>query len=259
MAGHTAAEAGLVASLRSLSRMGSTWHGARPGWWVSAADHPPGVHVHPSGAATTGVAHGAAGPLAFPATAYTAGYELPGQTTAIRSIASWLIDCRSSGPATWPPYVCGDDLDRGIVTPVTGRADAWCYGTPGISAALHLAANALGDAAISEVVRQATTDLGQRRPDEWDVQGPTLCHGHSGIAASVRHTDPKLSDRAAAAAAACWDSTSRLGFDHHEATTLVSNPGFLTGAAGVALLLTDHGGLPTNDTDHRWDCLLLLS
>ncbi len=36
-------------------------------------------------------------------------------------------------------------------------------------------------------------------------------------------------------------------------------PGLLTGAAGTALALADHGQLPTPTAPARWDSLLLLS
>ncbi len=65
--GHAAAEPGLLAALTTLTnhRAGSR----RPGWWLPADRHPAAVTAHPSGAATTGMAHGIAGPLALLATA----------------------------------------------------------------------------------------------------------------------------------------------------------------------------------------------
>jgi hypothetical protein len=41
--------------------------------------------------------------------------------------------------------------------------------------------------------------------------------------------------------------------------TAKDEPGFLTGAAGAAHALTDHGDLPARDVPARWNSLLLLS
>jgi hypothetical protein len=58
-AGHDA-EPGLLAALEVLTAMVHTRHGGRPGWWLPADQHPSGVQVDASGAATTGLAHGIA-------------------------------------------------------------------------------------------------------------------------------------------------------------------------------------------------------
>ncbi len=50
-----------------------------------------------------------------------------------------------------------------------------------------------------------------------------------------------------------------FGFPHVEAGARFDRPGFLTGAAGTALALADHGGVLTTGVTTAWDCLLLLS
>ena len=62
-AGYDTAESGLLAALRTLTSMIDTPYGRRPGWWLPAGDQSSAVIVHPSGAATTGMAHGIAGPV----------------------------------------------------------------------------------------------------------------------------------------------------------------------------------------------------
>src|SRR5262249_11149629 len=131
-AGQSRAEPGLTAALTTLTTMILTADDARPGWWLPATDHPPTVAVHPTGAATTGLAHGVSGPLALLAIAHRAGRAVPGQVDAIRVAADWLLTWHN--PVTsWPPYVSGDDLDAQPVSvtrarPRPGRRDAWCYG-----------------------------------------------------------------------------------------------------------------------------------
>ncbi|MGH3853762.1 MAG: lanthionine synthetase LanC family protein [Pseudonocardiaceae bacterium] len=78
-AGYDTAEPGLLAALRTLTAMIHTRHGGRPGWWLPAGEHSSAVTVHPSGAATTGMAHGIAGPVSLLATAHAAGWSVAGQ------------------------------------------------------------------------------------------------------------------------------------------------------------------------------------
>jgi hypothetical protein len=100
--GHNA-EPGPLAPLDTLIAMARTRHGARPGWWLPADQHPGGVQVDPSGAATTGLAHGIAGPLAL-SLAQLAGYSVAGQAAAIREAVHWLLRWRTddTGPRTSP-------------------------------------------------------------------------------------------------------------------------------------------------------------
>jgi hypothetical protein len=129
-AGHPGAEPGLIAALEALTTMITAPHGPRPGWWLPASMHPPSVKADPSGSAATGVAHGIAGPLAFLATASASGRTVPGQDDAIRHASTWLLGWKADGTWQWPTSVSGTELDAGTAR-VTGRQDAWCYGTPG--------------------------------------------------------------------------------------------------------------------------------
>ncbi|MGH4017186.1 MAG: lanthionine synthetase LanC family protein [Pseudonocardiaceae bacterium] len=250
--GHDA-EPGLLAALDALTTMVRTRHGARPGWWLPANQHPHGVEVDPSGAANTGMAHGIAGPLALLSLAHLAGYSVAGQSTAIREAAHWLLCWRTDGVAIWPPHITGKELDTGVAAPVPGRRDAWCYGIPGISRAIALAGQAMGDPALTEAATVAITALNARPSCQWDVEGPTLCHGYAGALQST------AASPAAEAVMELFDTDQRFGFQHIGNRTVKDEPGFLVGAAGVALALADHGDLPTRDVPARWDSLLLLS
>ena len=259
--GQSAAEPGLTAALTTLTIMIRTPRGTRPGWWLPAADHPPAVAVHPSGAATTGLAHGIAGPLALLAVAHIAGCTVPRQVDAIRTAASWLLTWHD--PATsWPPDISGDDLDTQPATGagrVTGRRDAWCYGAPGIGRALTLAGEALTEPALSRAGRAAITALAHREPGKWDTEGPTLCHGTAGVLQAASAADCAAAQQAAAHTTAFHDHRRPFGFPRIEGGADLDEPGFLTGAAGAALALADYGGLLPTDPPASWDCLLLLS
>ena len=244
-------EPGLLAALATLTTMMSTQHGTRPGWWSPPAGRTQSADPVRSGTADTGLAHGIAGPVAFLSLAHLAGYSVSGQITAIRDAATWLI--RWQADRTWPPHITETELGTGIAAPAAGRRDAWCYGAPGISRSLTLAGQATGDHALTSTAETAVTALTTRPAAGWDCEGPTLCHGYAGVLQATR------ADRAAQAVTNQFDPRRRFAFQHVAEQTSKDQPGFLTGAAGVALALADHGGLPARDVPARWDALLLLS
>ncbi|MGH3832653.1 MAG: lanthionine synthetase C family protein [Pseudonocardiaceae bacterium] len=259
--GHGMTEPGLVATLETLTTMIGIRHGNRPGWWLPASEHPPPATVHRSGAATTGMAHGIAGPLALLATAHTAGWSVAGQRTAIQEAAQWLLRWRTNVTPRWPPYVTGDDLDSDTAQPMAGRRDAWCYGAPGIGRALTLAGLALADPRLTEAGDTAIASLTERPAELWDVEGPTLCHGHAGVLQSAATRQGDTADRAAAAVTQAFNPRLAFAFQHLENGSTADEPGLLTGSAGIALALAlaDHGQLPAPPVPARWDSILLLS
>jgi type II secretory pathway pseudopilin PulG len=254
----TSAEAGLIVALEALTTMIATPHGSRPGWWLPTSMHPPSVKADPSGSATTGMAHGIAGPLAFLAMACTRGWTVPGQDTAVRHAAQWLLDWKADGTYQWPTSVSGTELDAGSAR-LTGRQDAWCYGTPGISAALAFASQALDDDALAEASDAAIASLATRPARTWDADGPTLCHGHAGVLQCAASRQPDVASEAASAITTAFDASRPFAIPHTDNGAIEDYPGFLTGAAGTALALAEHGHLPSPVVPDRWDCILLLS
>ena len=244
---HAEAEPGLSAALSTLTHMTLTPIGSRPGWWLPAALHPPTVRIPTTGAATTGLAHGIAGPLAFLATAHQSGHTVSGQPDAIHTAAGWLLNWQTP-ERTWPPHISGDALDgreKEVPVPTTGRTTAWCYGTPGIAAALTRAGHAIGLPILNRTAADAMNNLAARPPDDWDTEGAALCHGSAGILQSAL----RLS---------CHTLTAQAVHPTLDATPTSQTNGFLTGRAGTALALAGIGGLLPHPAD-EWDCLLLLS
>ncbi|WP_417553902.1 lanthionine synthetase LanC family protein [Microbispora sp. NBC_01189] len=89
----------------------------------------------------------------------------------------------------------------------TGRQDAWCYGTPGISVALALASQALGDDAFAEVGDTALASLATRPACGRDADGPTLCHGHSGVLQCAAGRHAEVASKAAGAITTAFDAS----------------------------------------------------
>lgn len=260
--GHDQAEPGLKAALTTLTTIINAPGGrTRPGWWLPADGHSSITGVPPSGVAETGMAHGIAGPLALLSIASSAGWEVDGQIAAIRAAAQWLLTWQNSGTTTWPPYITGRELDDGppALAPANGRRDAWCYGAPGIGRALTLAGHALPDPRLAEAGDTAIASLASRPAHLWDTEGPTLCHGSSGVLQCVAARKPATVDPAAASVTSAFNPEHLFAVQHLRAGTASDDPGLLTGAAGIALALADHGNLPAPAPATRWDAVLLLS
>jgi lantibiotic biosynthesis protein len=252
-------ESALASVLKTLTAMILTNRGRRPGWWLPPSAHPLSPRPPASGAANTGMAHGIAGPLALLSIAAIADQEVPGQHSAISAAAQWLLRWRDPKSGDWAPCITGADLDSGTLAPTEGRRDAWCYGIPGISQALSLAGRALGEEQLTQAAKSAIASMASR-PGGWDVAGPALCHGHAGVlqcAAAIG--DTRAAGQAASAVTAAFNHPEFFRFHGDDDAPGGIGPGFLTGAAGAALALADHGGLPAQVVPARWDCLLLLS
>jgi hypothetical protein len=173
--------------------------------------------------------------------------------------AQWLLDWKAAGTYQWPTSVSGDELDAAAARSLTGRQDAWCYGTPGISAALDLASQALGDDGLGHVSDRAIASLASRPASTWDADGPALCHGHAGVLQCAASRHSSVAAQAADAITAAFDASRPFAIPHTDNGTIGDRPGFLTGAAGAALALAEHDRLPSPAVPARWDCVLLLS
>ncbi|WP_309115248.1 lanthionine synthetase LanC family protein [Saccharothrix sp.] len=185
----------------------------------------------------TGLAHGAAGPLA--------ALSLAGaEPDAIRNLAAWLAartTTDSRGILTWSP--------RGRGKP--GR-QGWCYGTPGVSWALWTAGRALGRAGAEfrEIGLAAMGTLCAKYDPDTHLDGLGVCHGAAGMLL--------VADAFARQAGSTPAAELRDWLRDHLHTRLdevlrMGGTGLLSGAAGVlAALLTADG------RDRSWlPCLAL--
>jgi class I lanthipeptide synthase len=218
---------------------------------------------YPDGYLNCGLAHGIPGPLAVLSLALRAGVDLPGLPDAVARTADWLAGHRADDPygPSWPNVVPLPDAgparaalaNAGQVNPagpsrIAPARAAWCYGGPGVAAALRLAGDALGrDGARHRDLASAALSAALDTPAEVArADSPTFCHGRAGLLAVTstfaRATGDEGFRRAAAAMAAelvdRFDPAAPLGYRDREAGgRLVDQPGLLTGAPGVALAL----------------------
>lgn len=156
-----------------------------PGWWVPPHLEPveQDRRDYPRGDFNAGLAHGAAGPLAVLAAASSRGVEVPGQRDAMRRLAGWLLSraVTDESGAYWPCRVSWDEQTGPDRPDACFTRTAWCYGAPGVAAALYRAGDALGVAAWRETAVAALTAALRRGSASWRLDGPTVCHGHAGL------------------------------------------------------------------------------
>jgi hypothetical protein len=231
-----------------------------PGWWVPPELEPVDQDRvdYPRGDFNLGMAHGVAGPLALLALALGRGHEVAGQRDAITRFAEWLISWMMTdddGPY-WPCRVSWDEQVNGMWPASWFTRTAWCYGAPGVAAALHAAGTALGVDHWRATAVGALRSALRRDESRWRLDGPTVCHGYAGLLQVVWRVatasgDPELSHgchRLARSVLAYADPDLPFVFSHlvpdspegwrtATAYKALDGAGVLEGAAGVACAL----------------------
>jgi len=234
---------GVVARLRELAKphgSGFTWL-TRPELML-----PESRNLHPRGWYNLGVAHGIPGVVALLAKVCAAGVALENARPLLEGGVAWLLAQRQpeGAESTFPYYV-----DEHLTTKLESGRSAWCYGDPGVAVCLLQAArsqkNQEWERAALAVARAAA-----RLPYEsTGVVHAGLCHGAAGLGHIYNRLFQLTGEEVFLNAARYW---LRRTLDMREAGVgvagyrawsggdegqWVDDPGFLTGATGIALAL----------------------
>jgi lantibiotic biosynthesis protein len=220
----------------------------------------------PHGYVDLGLAHGVPGPVAALSLAWQAGYRIDGQREAIERLSRWLLVQRLPDP--WGPHWPNDVAVRGPEPPARGEGThlrpAWCYGDPGVAAALWLAGSALQDEGLCRTAVESLEGVFRRPFEGHRLISPTICHGIGGLlvislrvaarsrSETIRQEIPKL---VAKLLDTCRHDVPLGVQDQEVPGNFVDDPGFLTGAAGVALVLLT----ASTSTPPGWDRALLIA
>jgi lantibiotic biosynthesis protein len=147
-------------------------------WWTPPTEiHEEWRKQYPSGRVDLGVAHGVAGAIALLGGVCGAGIEQAAARPLLEGAVRWLLahsTATDAGP-TFPLWVAPG------FRPYQARC-AWCYGDPGIAAALLTAARGADvpdweQAAVALAYRAA-----ERPAFETGVVNACFCHGAAGLA-----------------------------------------------------------------------------
>jgi hypothetical protein len=218
----------------------------------------------PEGQLDLGVSHGIAAAIGF-----LAGLDGPEARRACRGLAARLAAARRSAAdgSIYPATIDRRDRHRPASSEGAACRAAWCYGDPGIAAALLRGARACGDGDLAELAREAALAGAARTVENAGVVDAGLCHGSAGLLHVFNRLHQATGEPALRAAALRWaeDLLDRGrqgegvgGYASYQSTGVagsswVDDSTFLTGAAGVGLALL----AATSDVEPSWDALLL--
>jgi class I lanthipeptide synthase len=251
----------VVARLAAKSRE----EGDAIAWFTS----PQGVPVlqremFPAGYYNLGLSHGIPGALGFLAAAHRLGVAAGEARRLATGAVRWLLDHRlpEGTGSTFPAYAGAG------IEPVQTR-HAWCYGDPGVAAALLLAARSFGRKDWEREALACARLAAGRREGVTGIEDAGLCHGTAGLAQVFHRLFRATGDEALREAALFWlGRTLEMrqpgrgpgGFGAAETdaggqTIWKPEPGFLTGSAGIGLALL----AAITPVEPEWDRLMLLS
>jgi hypothetical protein len=241
---------------------GTTWH--------TPPAHLPAhqlVH-HPGGHYNLGLAHGVPGVVGLLGAMWAAGVAQERVAPLLEQVVTWLLS-RALPPGLGARYGWAEGLGPGIDRAPT--RSAWCYGDPGVAAALLLAGRATGNARWIDQARALALGIAARPEADAGVFDAGLCHGSAGLGHVLYRLYRGTGEPALAEAARGWLARTldmrapalapnvagfrSRGADAQGELCWEADHGLLTGAAGVALaLLAGLGQVPPD-----WDRVLLLS
>jgi hypothetical protein len=150
-----------------------------------------------------------------------------------------------------------------------GARTAWCYGDPGIAAALLSAARGVAHGGWEREAVALARAAANLRPEDTRVRDAGLCHGATGVAHIFNRISQATNDSLLADAARSWfertldmqrpaegvGGFAALAPSEDATESWLSDPGLLTGAAGVGLALL----AAITPIEPVWDRMLLLT
>jgi len=226
-------------------------------WWTDPAWVAPETRAeYPRGYYNAGLAHGIPGVIGLLGRVCAAGVARDKARSLLDGAVRWLLD--QDGPESFPywvaPGAAGD----------TARL-AWCYGDPGVAAALLGAARHVEEPAWESAALAIARRAAERPYEESGVKDAGLCHGSAGLAHLFNRMFQAPGEPRLAEAARSWfEQTLAMrrpgrGIGGYEAWepggARSADRGLLTGATGIALVLL----AASTDIEPLWDRVLLVS
>jgi lantibiotic modifying enzyme len=233
--------------------------------WHTPAEHlmPDTRAEYPGGYHSLGVAHGVPGVVAVLAQICAAGIARDRARPLLDGAVRWMLaqKLEPRSDSVFPVAVAAG------VAPRASRA-AWCYGDPGIAAALLVAARSAGEPGWEREAVEMARAGAVRPPSTAGINDACLCHGAAGLGHLLNGVYQATSDERCREGARLWFRQALemqrpgegfagfLAWDSgaRDALELIGVPGFLTGATGVGLALL----AASTSFDPCWDEVLLV-
>lgn len=226
-------------------------------WWTPPTLlHPIRRAQYPGGGVDLGVAHGIAGVIPFLARVHRVAAADVDEL--LEGTVQWLLANvleTEAGPTV--PYYIADNVEPG-----PARL-GWCYGDPGVAAALMLAAHAAWRPDWLDQARRLARTATRRPPAETGVVDAGFCHGSAGLAHLFNRMYQYTGDAELREAALFWldetlerlEDASTPKATERDAHPALNGHGLLEGSTGVALALL----AAAVAREPAWDRMFLVS
>jgi lantibiotic modifying enzyme len=235
-------------------------------WWTPPQHASPvSPDDFPNGFYCLGLAHGVPGVIALTALAWAAGVARGESERLLRGAVSWQLAQKlpDESPSRFASFVIEGQPDK-------ASRSAWCYGDPGVAAALMLAARCVDEPAWEQEALEIAKKAARRPAEDSGVVDAAICHGSAGLALIFHRLYQATGDEELRDASLHW----------YHATLDLRQPGvglagyrfyvpdnrtmelawhddvsLLSGAAGVGLVLL----AGASDVEPAWDRAILTS
>jgi hypothetical protein len=219
----------------------------------------------PGGYENLGLAHGVPGVIALLGRILAAGIAMEKARPLLAGAVAWLLAQKGKcgGGSLFPNWIAEGH------EPSASRA-AWCYGDPGVAAALFVAARGAGEPAWEAEAVSIARAAAARAPETAFVKDAGICHGAAGLGHIYNRLFQATGEHSLGEAAEFWLEHAlalrRLGEEvagfpawrpafGGAPARWEAEAGLLVGAAGVAIALA----AATSSVEPAWDRVFLLS
>lgn len=245
-----------LAELARAESVGAAW--PTPARRYAAHQLAPGSQ----GDFNVGVAHGVPGVLALLGHALEAGVAVERAGPLLERGIEWLLSQRLSpgSLSSFPSYV-GAEIES------EPARCAWCYGDPGVAAAMLCAAGRSGRSTWRSAALAVAQHAAAQREERHDVRDVGLCHGAAGVGHIFNRMYQSSGVEELAEAARYWLAVTlarrgQQGLAGFQTWSLertlegewIDDPRFLTGVSGTGLALL----AATTPIAPDWDRVMLV-
>jgi lantibiotic biosynthesis protein len=232
---------------------------------------PKGRRDYPEGCYDMGLAHGVPGVIALLGEAYAAGIACARVQSLLAGAVRWLLGHKlpKTMGSVFPSRL------HGLTDPPEASRSAWCYGDPGVAAALLSAARRVGEPRWEIEALEIARKAARRPPDQAGVEDAGLCHGAAGLGHLFNRFlqatgEPLFRDAArfwlrrtldmrrpgqGLAGYVAWKPKPSQTAEEDLEMAWLGDPGLLTGVTGIALALL----AAVSPIEPKWDRLLLIN
>jgi hypothetical protein len=161
-----------------VERLAESAKRRRPGlaWWSDPSWLPPPFRETPNPDFNLGVAHGIPAVVTVLAGSLRAGVAPAQARRLLEGAVTWMLAQEAPEPTEAGfPNAVGRGVTRDLAR------SAWCYGDPGLAAALLAAATAVGNDAWSRHALRIALRAAKRPAEGCGVRDAGFCHGAAGL------------------------------------------------------------------------------